>query len=125
MAPVPPPPPRRKSTRSGIRDIESGQRGGSGLETMEDAPDKTLMEMLQTYLKKQDLYTRIVLVVVLLVLAGGALGAYAVMLFFAIEKKDTKYIIVCTVFTMVLGWVLWKVSTATIDSIEIFSLSCL
>lgn len=76
---------------------------------LEDAPDKTVMEMLQTYLKKQDLYTRVVLVVILLLLAGGALGAYAVMLMFAIRNHNTRYIVICSVFSLVLFWVLWKV----------------
>ncbi len=101
LAPVPPPPSKRKSAT----DIETGEVGS----VLEDAPDKTLMEMLQTYLKKQDLYTRMVLVVVLLVLAGGAMGAYAVMLYYAISGKNTKYIVLVAVFSFILFWVLWKV----------------
>lgn len=103
LAPVPPPPSKRKAAQ----DLETGE-GGVG-EVLEDAPDKTIMEMLQTYLKKQDLYTRMVLVVVLLVLAGGALGAYVVMLWYAISKQNTKYIVLVSVFSVVLLWVLWKV----------------
>lgn len=103
LAPVPPPPSKRKSAV----DVETGEGDG---EVLEDAPDKTLMEMLQTYLKKQDLYTRMVLVVVLLVLAGGALGAYVVMLWYAIDEQNTKYIVLVSVFSVVLFWVLWKVS---------------
>ena len=103
LAPVPPPPSKRK----GAVDVETGEGVG---EVLEDAPDKTIMEMLQTYLKKQDLYTRIVLVVVLLVLAGGAMGAYVVMLWYAISGKNTKYIVLVSVFSVVLFWVLWKVS---------------
>lgn len=102
LAPVPPPPSKRKSAV----DIETGEGVG---EVLEDAPDKTIMEMLQTYLKKQDLYTRMVLVVVLLVLAGGAMGAYVVMLWFAIKDRNTKYIVLVSVFSVVLFWVLWKV----------------
>lgn len=101
LAPVPPPPSKRKSAT----DIETGEVGS----VLEDAPDKTIMEMLQTYLKKQDLYTRIVLVVVLLVLAGGVMGAYAVMLWYAISRQNIRYIVVVTVFSLVLFWVLWKV----------------
>lgn len=106
LAPVPPPPPKRRSVAA---DIETGEEVQSG-EELEDAPDKTLMEMLQTYLKKQDLYTRMVLVVVLLVLAGGVLGAYALMVFYAIDKKEPKYIVVVSIISVVLGWVLWRVS---------------
>lgn len=102
LAPVPPPPAKRRAAA----DIETGEEVG---EVLEDAPDKTLMEMLQTYLKKQDLYTRIVLVVVLLVLAGGVLGAYVVMLWYAISEKDVKYTVLVSVFSMVIFWVLWKV----------------
>lgn len=102
LAPVPPPPSKRKIAA----DIETGE-GVDGV--LEDAPDKTLMEMLQTYLKKQDLYTRMVLVVILLVLAGGAMGAYVVMLWYAIERHNTKYIVLVSVFSVVLFWVLWKV----------------
>ena len=76
---------------------------------MENAPDKTLMEMLQSYLKKQDVYTRIVFVVLLLVLAGGVLGAYVIMLVYAIGKQDVKYIILSIVFSLVILWVLYKV----------------
>lgn len=79
---------------------------------MEDAPDKTLMEMLQTYLKKQDLYTRIVLVVVLLLLAGGVLGAYVVMVFYAIRERSVKYIVLVSVFSGIFLWVFWKVSAS-------------
>lgn len=101
LAPVPPPPRKRKT----IADVETGEVG----EVLEDAPDKTIMEMLQTYLKKQDLYTRIVLVVVLLVLAGGVMGAYVVMLLYAIREQNPKYIVLVTVFSLILFWVLWKV----------------
>lgn len=76
---------------------------------LEQAPDKTIMEMLQSYLKKQDLSTRISLIVVLLVLSGGALGAYGVILYFAIEEQQTRYIVMVTLVTLVLCWVLWKV----------------
>ncbi|CAM9566461.1 unnamed protein product [Ectocarpus sp. 6 AP-2014] len=100
LAPVPPPPAKRRAAA----DIEAGEAG----EVLEDAPDKTLMEMLQTYLKKQDLYTRIVLVVVLLVLAGGVLGAYVVMLWSAIAEKSVKFTVLVSVFSVVLLWVLWK-----------------
>lgn len=102
LAPVPPPPSKRK----GAVDVETGEGVG---EVLEDAPDKTIMEMLQTYLKKQDLYTRIVLVVLLLVLAGGAMGAYVVMLWYAISGQNIKYIVLVSVFSVVLFWVLWKV----------------
>eukprot|EP00752_Nemacystus_decipiens_P011440 g10160.t1 len=102
LAPVPPPPAKRKSAV----DVEAGEAGVP--EVLEDAPDKTLMEMLQTYLKKQDLYTRMVLVVLLLVLAGGAMGAYVVMLWYAISRQNTKYIVLVSVFSVVLFWVLWK-----------------
>lgn len=102
LAPVAPPPSKRK----GAVDVETGEGVG---EVLEDAPDKTIMEMLQTYLKKQDLYTRIVLVVLLLVLAGGAMGAYVVMLWYAISDNNTKYIVLVSVFSVVLFWVLWKV----------------
>lgn len=104
LAPVPPPPPKRKGARVG--DIETGGEAT----VLEDAPHKTLMEMFQSYLKKQDLYTRIMLVVVLLVLAGGVLGAYVVMLVYAIQDQSVKYITLCVAFTLFLGWVLWKVS---------------
>lgn len=103
VAPVPPPPSKRKAAAV---DIETGEATG---EVLEDAPDKTIMEMLQTYLKRQDLYTRIVLVVVLLVLAGGVMGAYVVILWFAIDGKNTKYIVLVSIFSVVLFWVLWKV----------------
>lgn len=101
LAPVPPPPAKRKST-----DIETGEVG----EVLEDAPDKTLMEMLQTYLKKQDPYTRILMVVVLLLLAGGALGAYVLILWYAIDKQNPRYIVLVSVISLILFWVLWKVS---------------
>lgn len=77
---------------------------------MEDAPDKTVMEVLQKYLKKQDVYTRIVLVVILLLLAGGVLGAYGAMLTLAIQGRNTKYIVLASLFSVILFWVLWKVS---------------
>ncbi|CAM9092423.1 unnamed protein product [Scytosiphon promiscuus] len=99
LAPVPPPPAKRKST-----DIETGEVG----EVLEDAPDKTLMEMLQTFLKKQDPYTRILMVVVLLLLAGGALGAYVLILWYAIDKKNPRYIGLVSVISLILFWVLWK-----------------
>ncbi|CAM9208523.1 unnamed protein product [Ectocarpus sp. 13 AM-2016] len=100
LAPVPPPPAKRRAAA----DIEAGEAE----EVLEDAPDKTLMEMLQTYLKKQDLYTRIVLVVVLLVLAGGVLGAYVVMFWYAVSEKNIRYTVLVSVFSVVLLWVLWK-----------------
>lgn len=108
LAPVPPPPPKRRS----VTDIETGDGGQSVSvgEELGDAPDKTLMEMLQTYLKKQDLYTRMVLVVLLLVLAGGVLGAYALMVWYAIDRKEPKYIVVVSLISVVFGWVLWRVS---------------
>lgn len=78
---------------------------------MQDAPDKTLMEMLQTYLKKQNLYTRIVFIVVLLLLAGGVLGAYVIMVLYAVREKSVKYIVLVSVFTCFFLWVIWKVSS--------------
>ena len=70
---------------------------------MEDAPDKTLKEMLQAYLKKQDAYTRIVFVVLfLLVLAGGVLGAYVIM-------QAIAYVILSVVLCLGLLWVIFKV----------------
>ena len=70
---------------------------------MEDAPDKTLKEMLQAYLKKQDVYTRIVFVVLfLLVLAGGVLGAYVIM-------QAIAYVILSVVLCLGLLWVIFKV----------------
>ena len=110
LCPVPPPPRKRK-----VRgDIETGGDAGAAADgeegtVLEDAPDKTLMEVLQTYLKKQDLYTRIVLVVILLLLAGGVLGAYGAMLTLAIQDKNTKYIVLASLFSLILFWVLWKV----------------
>lgn len=119
LCPVPPPPRKRK-----VRgDIETGGGAGAAAEgeegtVLEDAPDKTLMEVLQKYLKKQDLYTRIVLVVILLLLAGGVLGAYGAMLTLAIQDKNTKYIVLASLFSLILFWVLWKVS-------ESFDFRCL
>lgn len=107
LAPVPPPPAKRKST-----DIETGEVG----EVLEDAPDKTLMEMLQTYLKKQDPYTRILMVVVLLLLAGGALGAYVLILWYAISKQNPRYIALVSIISLILFWVLWKVRSENTQS---------
>lgn len=105
MAPVPPPPRKRKLRRSA--DIETGHAEEASV--MEDAPDKTIMEMMQTYFKKQDLYTRISLIVLLLVLAGGVFGAYVVLLVYAIRDHNVKYIVLISVFSVVFFWVLWKV----------------
>lgn len=108
LAPVPPPPPKRKRARKPSGDVETGD-AASEPTVLEDAPDKTAMEMLQSYLKKQDIYTRIVFVVLLLVLAGGALGAYVIMLVYAIRRQDVKYIVLSVVFSIVLFWVIYKV----------------
>lgn len=85
---------------------------------MEDAPDKTVMEVLQKYLKKQDVYTRIVLVVILLLLAGGVLGAYGAMLTLAIQDQNTKYIVMASLFSCIFFWVLWKVSEPVRESVD-------
>lgn len=122
LAPVPPPPRKRKKKVSAqprtTGDIESGEAQEDVEEdaVMEDAPDKTLMEMLQTYLKKQDIYTQVVLAVVLLLLAGGALGAYVVVLVYAITEGKTTYIVLSTLFSVVLIWVVWNVSNSGISS---------
>lgn len=112
LAPVPPPPPKRKVVKErppSTGDVETGDPSEASV--LEDAPDKTAMEILQTYLKKQDLSTRIALIVLLLVLAGGVFGAYVVMILKAVQDQNAKYIALCTTFTLVLLWVLWKVST--------------
>lgn len=108
LAPVPPPPPKRKRARKPSGDVETGD-AASEPTVLEEAPDKTAMEMLQSYLKKQDIYTRIVFVVLLLVLAGGALGAYVIMLVYAIQEQDVKYIVLSVVLSIVLFWVIYKV----------------
>lgn len=106
LAPIPPPPRKRKLRTT--EDIEDGQRTGE--EVMQEAPNKTLMEMLQSYLDSKDMHTRVLLVLLLFVLAGGVFGAYGVLLMYAIRDHKPQYIALCIVFTLALLWVLWKVS---------------
>lgn len=105
MAPVPPPPRKRRLEKA--PDVECGEVEA---EVVQEAPDKTLMEMLQSYLNKQDVYTRVMLVMILMVLAGGVFGAYGVLLVYAIRDHNLKYIVLCSLFTAVFLSVLWKVS---------------
>lgn len=105
VAPVPPPP-RKRKLQSGA-DVENG---GAQPQVLEDAPDKTLMEMLQSYLNNQDVYTRLTLIFVLMVLAGGVFGAYGVLVVYAVRDQKPKYIVLCCGVTLVFLWVLYKVS---------------
>lgn len=111
LAPVPPPPPKRRTKKSLDKgDIEAGDGNTTDTSVLEDAPDKTVMEMVQAYLKKQDLQTRIALIGLLVVLGGGVFGAYGVIFYRAVIEGNTKFIVLLICFTVIIVWVVWKVS---------------
>lgn len=104
LAPVPPPPPKRRVKKG---DVETG--GASEASVLEDAPDKTIMEMVQAYLKKQDMSTRVTLIALLLMLCVGVFGVYVLIFYKAVQDKNAKYIVLCVAFSLIIGWVTWKV----------------